>query len=181
VQNSNDPFYLAHQKLVKDVSDLKIICRTHRQQDKKIVFTTGVFDLIHEGHMNFLSDAKQFGDILIVALHTDESIQKIRGQEYPMHTLSERMKVLNAVSDVDLMISFTGQYPLEAIQKVCPEIYVKGENFDYQNSPEVNAIESYGGELRILPFQAKSIFSENKKIDTSVWRVPPFFWSYISL
>lgn len=112
-------------KIVKDISTLHLIPR-HK---KKIVFTNGCFDLLHVGHIQSLQYAKGLGDILVVAINSDESIHKLKGPMRPIIPLQQRMKILEALSCVDYIIPFDDTSPTSLAQRIQPDVYVKGEEY----------------------------------------------------
>jgi len=117
---------------------------------KKIVFTNGCFDLLHPGHLHYLYKAKSLGDILIVALNSDSSIKKLKGFKRPVNNFEFRATMLSYLNFVDLIIEFENDTPLELIQKISPNILVKGA--DYNESQVVGAdfVKSNGGEVVLV-------------------------------
>jgi D-beta-D-heptose 7-phosphate kinase/D-beta-D-heptose 1-phosphate adenosyltransferase len=97
-----------------------------RSRDFKLVFTNGCFDLLHEGHLNTLRFAKDKGDKLVVALNSDESIRKLKGEGRPVKPLEQRMAVMSALEMVDFVVSFPEETPAEVIDKIKPDALVKG-------------------------------------------------------
>ncbi|MCB9032583.1 MAG: D-glycero-beta-D-manno-heptose 1-phosphate adenylyltransferase [Chitinophagales bacterium] len=111
---------------------------THLKANKQqIVFTNGCFDLLHEGHLHLLQQAKQFGDILIVAVNTDASIKRLKGNERPIETLAIRLQHLANLAYVDFVIAFDEDTPLQLIEQIQPNILVKGS--DYKNKTIVGS------------------------------------------
>lgn len=122
--------------------------------EKKIVFTNGCFDLFHYGHLEFLVDAKSKGDILIVGLNSDLSIKRIKNKYRPIINEIQRFKILNAIRYVDYVILFEEDTPIELIEKIKPDVLVKGG--DYKEGEVVGAdyVRRYGGEVFITPLVA---------------------------
>lgn len=112
-------------------------CLKNIDKNKSIVFTNGCFDLLHDGHLHLLSQAKALGDILIVAINTDNSIKKIKGNSRPIESLDIRIQKLAQLECVDYIISFDENTPYELIKKIQPNILVKGG--DYSISDIVGA------------------------------------------
>ena len=109
------------------------------KNSKKIVFTNGVFDLLHVGHIRYLNEAKSLGHILVVGLNSDNSVKKIKGPSRPINSLEDRALVLLALKSVDYVVSFDDETPLNLIKKVMPDILVKGG--DYSSTQLINQIE----------------------------------------
>jgi len=98
-------------------------------RDFKLVFTNGCFDILHKGHLQTLRFAKEKGDKLVVALNTDESVRRLKGEDRPVKPLEQRMAVVAALDCVDFVVSFSENTPLELIQKIRPEVLVKGADY----------------------------------------------------
>jgi D-beta-D-heptose 7-phosphate kinase / D-beta-D-heptose 1-phosphate adenosyltransferase len=124
----------------------------HREQGHRIVFTNGVFDIIHRGHITYLNRAKALGDVLIVAVNSDESVRRLKGPERPINGLDDRLEVLEALSCVDHVVAFEADTPADLIQLVRPDVYVKGGDYSPDRLPEAPLVESLGGTVKILPF-----------------------------
>ena len=124
-----------------------------RRKNKKIVFTNGCFDILHVGHMKLLNKAKQFGDVLILGLNSDESIQIIKGPDRPINCENERIEVLSNISPIDYIVLFNGTTPEKLISKIKPDIHVKGGDYnlgDLTSIPEAKIVEQYGGVVKIV-------------------------------
>jgi glycerol-3-phosphate cytidylyltransferase len=121
------------------------------RENKKLVFTNGVFDILHAGHVDYLSKAKALGDILIVALNTDSSVSRLKGPSRPLNTLSDRMAVLAALRCVDCVVSFDEDTPELVIDEIKPDIHVKGGDYTVESLPESRIVHAYGGKVIILP------------------------------
>ena len=125
-------------------------CNDLRRQNKKIVFTNGCFDIIHAGHVRYLTAAKNFGDILIVGLNTDESVRKLKGNSRPINNQNDRAEVLLGLKAVDHVIFF-GENTAEAlISEIKPDIYVKGGDYTLETLPEAKIVQSYGGHVEFV-------------------------------
>lgn len=125
-------------------------------KNKKIVFTNGCFDLLHTGHLDLLQQAKQLGDILIVGLNSDLSIRKLKGERRPIYNENNRIAFLQLIPYVDWIFTFDDDDELlSLIEILCPNIIVKGE--DYQDKPITGKdfVESIGGKLVFIPHQYK--------------------------
>lgn len=113
----------------KIITDLHSFLQHLDRKNKTIVFTNGCFDLLHEGHKHLLSEAKKLGDLLIVAVNTDDSIKRLKGNSRPIETLETRINKLYDVEEVDFIISFPEDTPLHLIQKIKPDLLVKGGDY----------------------------------------------------
>ncbi|MBF2048072.1 MAG: D-glycero-beta-D-manno-heptose 1-phosphate adenylyltransferase [Elainella sp. C42_A2020_010] len=139
-------------KLILDQSDLASLVQQYRAAERQIVFTNGCFDILHPGHVAYLTQAKALGDVLIVGVNTDESVQQLKGNDRPINPLSDRLTVLAALNCVDYVVPFAELTPKNLIRIVCPHIYVKGGDYTRETLPEADLVESLGGVVRILPY-----------------------------
>ena len=119
--------------------------------NKTIVFTNGVFDILHAGHVDYLLKAKDLGDLLIVALNTDNSVSRLKGPSRPINSLVDRMTVIAALRCVDCVVSFDEDTPEQLIAEIKPDIHVKGGDYTVASLPESKIVHTYGGRVVILP------------------------------
>lgn len=103
------------------------------RKDKKIVFTNGVFDVIHKGHVFYLHQARQLGDLLILGLNTDVSVKRLKGNDRPINNESDRAFVLSAFYFIDYIVLFSDDTPYELIKTIQPDILVKGSDYKVEN------------------------------------------------
>ena len=129
-------------------------CENFRRQGKKIVFTNGCFDILHAGHVRYLTKAKSFGDILIVGLNTDNSVKKLKGENRPVNNELDRAEVLLALKSVDEVVFFDEQTAENLISEIKPDIYVKGGDYTLETLPEAKIVQSYGGEVKFVQLVA---------------------------
>ncbi|HEY6010375.1 MAG TPA: D-glycero-beta-D-manno-heptose 1-phosphate adenylyltransferase [Nitrospirota bacterium] len=118
-----------------------------RATGKKIVFTNGCFDLIHTGHTRYLSKAKSFGDILIVAVNSDSSVRAIKGDKRPVTAESDRMETLAALEVVDFVVLFSEPDPYRIISELRPDVLVKGGDWPVEKIIGRDVVESRGGKV----------------------------------
>jgi D-beta-D-heptose 7-phosphate kinase/D-beta-D-heptose 1-phosphate adenosyltransferase len=125
--------------------------RWREQQAGRLVFTNGVFDLLHPGHVDVLLGARRAGDRLVVGLNSDASVRRLKGPERPVRTEAERAYVLAALEMVDCVVVFEQDTPLELIRHLRPDVLVKGG--DYTESTIVGAadVRAWGGDVRVVP------------------------------
>ncbi len=135
-------------KKYKNLKEAKEIINKLKSENKIIVFTNGVFDIIHPGHIELLRSAKSFGDFLILALNTDSSVKKIKGDKRPIFSLNERIKILSSIVYVDLIVSFEEETPYEVIKFLKPDILVKGG--DYRIEDVIG--REFVKEVKIVPY-----------------------------
>lgn len=122
--------------------------------DRPLVFTNGCFDLLHRGHVTYLSQAKALGRSLLVALNTDDSVRRLgKGADRPINTLEDRMAVIAALGCVDLVTWFDEDTPLSLIQRCRPEVLVKGGDWPLERIVGAREVRSWGGRIVSIPFQ----------------------------
>ncbi len=117
----------------------------------KVVFTNGVFDLLHPGHIDILTAARSRGDALIVGLNTDASVKRLKGPDRPVRNQAERAYVLAALEAVDLVVMFDENTPLELIRALRPDAIVKGGDYTVDSIVGAREVESWGGEVIVVP------------------------------
>ncbi|HAS16942.1 MAG: glycerol-3-phosphate cytidylyltransferase [Nitrospirae bacterium GWA2_42_11] len=123
-----------------------------KQDGKRIVFTNGCFDIIHVGHIRYLKSAKELGDILVIGLNSDESVRKIKGDNRPIVSQGERAEILSSIRSVDYVVIFNEPDPYNTIVAIKPDILIKGGDWAIDNIVGRDIVESYGGEVRTIPF-----------------------------
>jgi D-beta-D-heptose 7-phosphate kinase/D-beta-D-heptose 1-phosphate adenosyltransferase len=139
-------------KRVRGGADLEARLRAWRDDDRRIVFTNGVFDILHRGHVTYLARAKGLGDVLVVGVNSDASVHRLKGPTRPINGLDDRVAVLEALSPVDLVVPFDEDTPERLIEQVRPNVFVKGGDYRRETLPEAPLVERLGGSVRILPF-----------------------------
>jgi len=135
---------------IKTLTELKQIVDKLKRQGKKIVFTNGCFDLLHIGHVRYLQEAKNLGDVLIVAVNSDDSVKKIKGEGRPIIPAEERSEVIAALECVDYVVIFHETLPNRVIETLKPDVHVKGGDYSVDELPEAKIVKSYGGKVIIL-------------------------------
>ncbi len=154
---------------IKTCHELSFLIPKLKREGKKIVWTNGCFDIIHQGHIRHLKDSKRQGDILIVGLNSDSSVREIKGPSRPMQSEDMRAEVLSAFSFVDYIIIFSEQRPVKYIKILQPDIYSKGGeyNIDTCNQEERRMVESYGGKIVFTSEKVNSTTDLIRKIKNS--------------
>jgi len=140
----------------------KMFSPSFRRQ-RKIVFTNGCFDLLHRGHIYYLSRARAMGDVLVVGLNSDASVSRLKGRGRPLNTQQARAEVLAALAFVDYVIIFHEDTPLELIRKVRPHVLVKGGDYKAGEVVGYRDVTSWGGSVEIIPLLEG--YSTSKLID----------------
>jgi rfaE bifunctional protein nucleotidyltransferase chain/domain len=138
-------------KKIQAVSRLKKIAGILKRQGKKIVFTNGCFDILHVGHVRYLTQARKMGDLLIVGLNTDRSVRMIKGDKRPIVTEKERAEVLAALEIVDYVVLFDEPDPLRLIAALKPDILVKGADWSKDEIVGREVVEKAGGKVARIP------------------------------
>ena len=123
-----------------------------KEHGEKIVFTNGCFDIIHAGHVGYLTDAKKLGDKLIVAINNDESVRKVKGIGRPINPIERRMAVLAGLEAVDWVVSFSEDTPVDLLRELKPNVLVKGGDYAIDEVVGGEFVKSYGGEVKALEF-----------------------------
>ena len=142
---------MSREKIVSP-QDIESLCRKWREPNGVIVFTNGVFDLLHPGHVAYLTQAQGLGTHLVVALNTDSSTQRIKGNHRPLVPLAERLEVLAALRMVNAVTWFDEETPAEIIRIVRPDVLVKGGDWKPEEIVGKDFVESYGGKVLSIPF-----------------------------
>jgi D-beta-D-heptose 7-phosphate kinase/D-beta-D-heptose 1-phosphate adenosyltransferase len=142
------------EKIMASRSRLSARCELYRHQGKRTVLTNGCFDILHPGHVAYLNQAKALGDVLIVAINSDRSVRRLKGPARPINAEEDRLQVLAGLSCVDHLTVFDEPTPIELIEAVRPDVFVKGGDYTRESLPEAGTVERLGGEVHILPFVA---------------------------
>ena len=123
-----------------------------KAEGKRVVFTNGCFDILHRGHVEYLSKARGLGDVLIVGMNDDGSVRRLKGPDRPVVPFVDRSVVLAAIGAVDLVVSFAEDTPLELITLLVPDILVKGADWPIDKVVGKDVVESAGGSVRTIDF-----------------------------
>jgi D-beta-D-heptose 7-phosphate kinase/D-beta-D-heptose 1-phosphate adenosyltransferase len=148
-------YFDIHSKYISSCETLKMVCDVYHASGRRIVFTNGCFDILHSGHVSYLEQARNLGDILIVGVNTDDSIRRLKGATRPINTLADRMNVLAALRCIDYVIAFGSEEddtPIPVLAVVKPHIFAKGGDYTEADLPEAETIRKHGGVIRFIPF-----------------------------
>ena len=133
------------------LEELRLQLQRWRLKDKKIIFTNGVFDILHEGHIASLSEAAALGHILIVGLNADESVKRIKGESRPVNNENSRALLLASLVITDAIVIFKEDTPLQLINDILPDVLVKGGDYTLEQIVGAKEVIANGGEVRIIP------------------------------
>ncbi len=135
--------------VLRDLRELSSLVEELRKKGKRIVFTNGCFDIIHAGHVDYLEEAKSFGDFLIVGMNSDESVRRIKGEKRPIVPEDYRARVLEGLKAVDCVFIFDDETPLKVIETVKPDVLVKGADWPLEKIVG----REFAEEVRRIPFR----------------------------
>ena len=136
---------------IKTISELKDISEELRNQNKIVITTNGVFDILHIGHIRYLQEAKKLGDVLIVAVNSDFSTKRIKGPKRPLNNEKDRVEALAALECVDYVAIFNEENPIKILEQIKPNIHVKGGDYDMNQIIEKDAVEKNNGKVVLIP------------------------------
>ena len=143
--------YNSTRKKIKSKITLGKKLQQLQNQDKKVVFTNGVFDILHIGHIRYLEKAKSLGHILVVAINTDSSVKRLKGNHRPLIPQNERAELVAALDCVDYVTLFSEDTPLETIVALHPDILVKGGDYRLTEIVGTEEVKSWGGIVKRIP------------------------------
>lgn len=123
-----------------------------KKKNKKIVFTNGCFDIIHSGHIKYLYEAKKLGEKLIIGLNSDYSVRKLKGESRPVNSQESRAEVLAFMGDVDMVIVFDQDTPIELIKSILPDVLVKGGDWKINQIVGSDIVLNNNGLVKSLSF-----------------------------
>ena len=137
---------------IKSKREILLIRNQLKADGKKVVFTNGCFDLIHSGHVDYLVKSKEMGDVLILALNSDSSIKRIKGDKRPILKQDERAFIVSNLKPVDYVIFFDEDTPAEIIKDLIPDVLVKGADWTIDKIIGREIVEANGGEVKTIKF-----------------------------
>jgi D-beta-D-heptose 7-phosphate kinase/D-beta-D-heptose 1-phosphate adenosyltransferase len=145
---------LGHGRLstkIVNIQELKNVVGMCRNREQKIVFTNGCFDLLHLGHIQYLQQAKELGDVLVLGLNSDSSVRKLKGPQRPLISEQQRAQILAALDCIDYITVFSELDPLNLIRAVEPDVLVKGGDYKPEEVVGREIVETSGGKVVIVP------------------------------
>jgi len=134
----------------KTASELKKIAEKLRKRGKKIVTTNGIFDILHIGHIRYLREAKNLGDILIVAVNSDSSTKNIKGPRRPLNNENDRAEALAALECIDYVALFNEDNPKNILEAIKPDVHVKGGDYKIEDIVEKETVEKNNGRIVLI-------------------------------
>ena len=137
---------------LKNLDELAAIAAQARHDGKSVVFTNGCFDIVHRGHVHVLRQAKSLGDILIVALNTDRSVQTIKGPRRPILSEIDRVELIGAMEMVDYVVLFDEPDPYRLIAAIKPNVLAKGGDWSAEKVIGADVVEQAGGRVELIPY-----------------------------
>jgi D-beta-D-heptose 7-phosphate kinase/D-beta-D-heptose 1-phosphate adenosyltransferase len=143
--SGSDRGVMSREQLALAVADAKA-------HNEKVVFTNGCFDIIHAGHVGYLSDARQCGDRLIVAINDDDSVRRLKGEGRPINPVDRRMAVLSGLESVDWVVCFEEDTPETLLEAIKPDFLIKGGDYDIKDVVGADIVTTNGGEVKVLAF-----------------------------
>lgn len=139
-------------KICSGEDDLKQKLQAWQQAGKKIVFTNGCFDLLHRGHVDYLAKAADLGEVLVIGVNTDASVQKLKGPHRPIQDEQSRMQILASLQCVDAVILFGEDTPYQLIKTVQPDVLVKGSDYKPEDIVGFDIVTAKGGSVKTIDF-----------------------------
>ena len=138
---------------MKSISEGAELARAFHEQGRRIVFTNGVFDILHPGHLRYLQRARALGDVLIVGLNADASVRRNKGPERPINPQEERAEILEALECVDAVVMFDQDTPADIIRAIQPDVLVKGADWAEGAIVGRDTVEASGGQVVRVPIE----------------------------
>ena len=139
-------------KIIQNQKQLEEVLEKWASKNKKIVFTNGCFDIIHRGHIEYLSKAADYGDVLVIGLNTDDSVSRIKGPHRPIQDEVGRAHIMAALEFVDLVIYFNEDTPYDLIKRVQPDVLVKGADYNAEDIVGYDIVMAKGGQVETIEF-----------------------------
>jgi D-beta-D-heptose 7-phosphate kinase/D-beta-D-heptose 1-phosphate adenosyltransferase len=136
---------------VKTLKELEEIRKKFRTQGVKTVLTNGCFDLLHRGHIHLLREAKKLGDVLIVAVNDDSSVRRLKGISRPVFPLAQRLEILESIEFIDFLLSFGEDTPQMVVERLLPDVLVKGGDWKPDEVVGKKEVEKFGGKVVVIP------------------------------
>lgn len=146
------PIIRPTQDKIFDLEGMKTLKASWNDHGEKVVFTNGVFDILHAGHIRYLESAARLGDRLIIAVNSDDTVRKLKGASRPINVLSSRLYILASLSCVDAVFPFFEETPIDVIKELKPDVLVKGGDYKPDTIVGAKEVLSWGGRVEVIPF-----------------------------
>ena len=140
------------QNKILSLDELLISLKIKRENNKKIVFTNGCFDILHRGHIEYLAQAADLADIMIIGLNTDNSVSRLKGPDRPLQDEISRAVSMAAIQYIDYVVLFDEETPLNLIENIKPDVLVKGSDYNIEDIVGYDVLMKYGGQIRTIDF-----------------------------
>ncbi len=140
-------------KVFKNVKDAELFLAPLREEGKTLVTTNGCFDLLHTGHIKYLSEASSLGDLLVIGINSDSSVKRLKGPQRPIQKEMDRAFLIASLKMVDCAFIFQEDDPRAFLEVLRPDIHVKGGDYLPEDLPEKEVVEKHGGKIQILSFE----------------------------
>lgn len=137
---------------ITNLASLQTQIATWKQQGQKVVFTNGVFDLLHIGHLTYMAKAAELGHKLVIGLNSDASVKRLKGESRPVNNQNSRAMLLAALFFVDAVVVFEEDTPLNLISALLPDVLVKGADYQIENIAGAKEVLANGGEVKTITF-----------------------------
>lgn len=137
---------------LQEQEKLRLWRKVIHDENKKLVFTNGVFDILHAGHVSYLKEARNLGDALIIGVNADSSVRRLKGEKRPLQTEADRAKILASLKSTDCIVIFDDDTPLSLIEFTIPDILVKGADWSVESVVGRDVVERNGGKVLTIPF-----------------------------
>ena len=147
-----NPVIRASRK-IKSRAELSAILKDLREKGKRVVFTNGCFDLLHPGHLRYLEEARSWGDLLVVAINSDDSVRRLKGPHRPIIDERSRCEIIAGLHCVDFVTVFSEDTPREIIDELLPGVLVKGGDWPVDQIVGRDTVEKHGGKVMNINFQ----------------------------
>ena len=141
------------KKVISNNNEVETIISYLNQNNKKLTFTNGCFDVLHAGHIHLFRESSKFGDLLLVAINSDKSVRNLKGKLRPINSIKDRIEVLQSINFIDFIISFNEETPEKLIRKFKPYCLVKGGDYQNKNVVGSDFVKSYGGKVEIISYK----------------------------
>ena len=140
------------QNKILSLDELLSSLKIERENNKKIVFTNGCFDILHRGHIEYLAQAADLADIMVIGLNTDNSVSRIKGPDRPLQDEISRAVSMAAIQYIDYVVLFDEETPLNLIENIKPDVLVKGSDYKIEDIVGYDVLMKYGGQIRTIDF-----------------------------
>lgn len=140
------------EQKIKSLYEVILLTKNWKAQGQRIIFTNGCFDILHEGHVRYLTEAKSKGDKLIIGLNSDASVKKLKGPNRPINNEKARAVILAALAAVDLVVLFNDDTPSVLIDAILPDVLIKGGDYKPEDIVGYDTVISYGGQVLSLQY-----------------------------